>query len=236
MTLILDKKGNKMLKNILKSGALVGMLVGSVQAAEVEVKLVNNTGSSYFTPLLLAAHTNTAHLFMTGMPASAALKAMAEGGDISGLVTELTSDGADIVENPAAGLLAAGANAVATLTTDTTNDSLSIVAMILPTNDGFIGLNNWKVPTEPGIYKVHLHAYDAGTEANDEKTGSIPQPGPTGADIGTGGTGVAMNAEGFVHIHRGVLGDTDVAGGASDLDSTKHRWLNPIATAIITVK
>jgi hypothetical protein len=225
-----------MIKNIVKATALVSLLVGNVQAAEIEVKLVNNTGTSHFTPLLVAAHANTAHLFMTGMPASAALKAMAEGGDISGLVTELSADGANIVENPAGGLLAAGANTVATLTTDASNDSISIVAMILPTNDGFIGLNNWKVPTEPGTYKVNLHAYDAGTEANDEKTSSIPQPGPTGAGIGTGGTGVAMDAEGFVHIHRGILGDTDASGGASDLDSTKHRWLNPIATAIVTVK
>jgi len=28
----------------------------------------------------------------------------------------------------------------------------------------------------------------------------------------------------------------DKTGGKSDLDSTKHRWLNPVATAIITVK
>lgn len=225
-----------MLKNIVKATALMGLLVGGVQAAEIEVKVVNNTGASYFTPLLVSAHPSTVQLFTTGMPASMALKSMAEGGDISGLVTELTSDGADIVENPASGLLAAGANAVATLNTASTNDSLSIVAMILPTNDGFISLNNWKIPTEPGTYKVNLNAYDAGTEANDEKTASIPQPGPTGADIGTGGTGVAMDAEGFVHIHRGILGDTNATGGASDLDSTKHRWLNPIATAIITVK
>jgi len=225
-----------MLKTIIKSTALVGLLMGTVQAVDIEVRLVNNMATSHFTPLLVAAHPSTAHIFIPGMPASVALQAMAEGGDISGLVTELTSDSANLVENPAGGLLAAGENAVATLTTDTNNDVLSIVAMILPSNDGFIGLHNWKIPTQPGVYRVNLDAYDSGTEANDEIGANIPQPGPTSAGIGTGGTGVTTLVEGFVHIHRGVLGDTNTTGGASDFDSTQHRWLNPVATAIITVR
>jgi hypothetical protein len=39
----------------------------------------------------------------------------------------------------------------------------------------------------------------------------------------------------MVHIHRGVLGDDDPSGGASDLDSTAHRWLNPVAKLVIEV-
>ena len=63
-------------------------------------------------------------------------------------------------------------------------------------------------------------------------------------DLGTGGTGVGaqiVNGEiedgedGPVHIHRNALGDTDSAAGASDLDSTVHRWLNPVARVVITV-
>lgn len=63
-------------------------------------------------------------------------------------------------------------------------------------------------------------------------------------DLGMGGTGVAaqvVNGEvedgedGPVHIHRNALGDTDLEGGASDLDSTVHRWLNPVAKVVVTV-
>ena len=63
-------------------------------------------------------------------------------------------------------------------------------------------------------------------------------------DLGTGGTGVGaqvVNGEiedgedGPVHIHRNALGDTDNARGASDLDSTVHRWLTPVARVVITV-
>jgi hypothetical protein len=32
-----------------------------------------------------------------------------------------------------------------------------------------------------------------------------------------------------------VLGDTDPFGGISDLDSTVHRWQNPVAEVIIEV-
>jgi len=231
-----------MLKNLVRSTALVGLLLGAVQAADIEVKIINNTGASAFTPLLVATHASSTSVFETGMPASASLQAMAEGGNIEHLSADLSSAGAMVVENPAAGLLGAGASTVAQISTDASNDSLSIVAMILPTNDGFIALNNWKVPTEPGVYKVQLNAYDAGTEANDEIINGAGAPGDAGipadpgGNAGTGGTGIAATIEGFVHIHRGVLGDQNATGGVSDLDSSKHRWLNPIATAVITVK
>ena len=232
-----------MLNKILRTAALSALMVGAVQAAEIEVKIVNNTGVSFFTPLLVATHAHDTQLFKTGMAASASLQAMAEGGDIAHLVADLSAADANIVENPAAGLLAPGTHTMATLNTDASNDSLSLVAMILPTNDGFIALNNWKVPTTPGVYKVALNAYDAGTEANDEIINGAGAPGEAGIPAdpsgngGENGTGVAGAAvEGFVHIHRGILGDTDGTGGMSDLDATKHRWMNPVATAIITVK
>lgn len=231
-----------MIKNLVKATALVGLLVGSVQASEVEVKIVNNTGYSNFTPLLVAAHPSTSTLFTVGEAASVSLQMMAEGGNTAGLETDLSALSANVVANPAGGLLAPGINATATLTTDTANDSLSIVAMILPTNDGFIALNNWKIPTTPGEYTVNLNAYDAGTEANDEIINGAGAPGMPGIPAdpsgngGTGATGMMTTIEGFVHIHRGVLGDSNATGGKSDLDSIKHRWLNPVATAIITVK
>jgi hypothetical protein len=233
-----------MIQNILKSLTLMSLVTASLTAGEIEVKVVNLTGGSYFTPLLLSTHSDTKKLFMTGSTASIALQKMAEGGDIADLATELSTDGATVVSNPASGLLAAGANTTATLTADTTNSRLSIVAMILPSNDAFIALSAWEVPTVPGTYMVNLNAYDAGTEANNEliigmaggAVGTLGIPADPGGDVATGGTGISASAEGFIHIHRGVFGDNNTTGGLSDLKSTKHRWLNPIARAIITVK
>lgn len=214
-------------------------------AADFDVEIQNVTRGIYFTPLLVAAHPDSASLFESGAAASANLQAMAEGGDISGLEADLNTVGATQDNNPAGGLLAPGASTTATLNTDAAaaNTELSIVGMMLPTNDGFIAANSITVPTAPGEYTYFLNAYDAGTEANDEIRGSgtpgeagFPVPGPIDGDIGNGGTGLAATAEGFVHIHRGVLGDTNNAGGASDIDSTLHRWLNPVAKVTITVR
>jgi hypothetical protein len=231
-----------MVQNILKSTTLLTLISSSIMAADLEVKIVNATGGNYFTPLLVAAHPETTTLFTTGETATTSLQKMAEGGDIADLSSDVTGIGADVVSNPASGLLAPGKSATATLNTDTSNTHLSIVAMILPTNDGFVALNGWKVPTEAGTYTVTLNAYDAGTEANNEiingggALGVLGIPADPGGDVATGGTGIDAKVEGFVHIHRGILGDTNSTGGISDLKSTKHRWLNPIAKAIITVK
>jgi len=91
--------------------------------------------------------------------------------------------------------------------------------------------------------------------------GGYAAPGVAGAgappiapSMGTGGTGVAVQVgfaedgtaladstqvvdgtDGPVHIHRNTLGDTSATAGASDLDSTVHRWLNPVAKVTIVV-
>ena len=217
----------------------------SAQATDFSVNVINLTRGIYFTPLLIAAHPAENRLFASGSAASTELQAMAEGGNIAGLVTTLNGVGATISENAAGGLLAPGASASANLNTDNAaaNTRLSVVAMMLPTNDAFIGLNSITIPTEPGTYTYNVNAYDAGTEANNEVRGSgapgeagFPAPGPVGEASGNGATGLTSTAEGYVHIHRNVLGDTDAAGGVSDINSVVHRWLNPVARVVITVK
>ena len=168
---------------------------------------------------------------------------MAEGGDISMLSADLQGLGATIAEDPAGGFLPPAMSANVNLNTDgTTNTQLSVVAMLLPTNDAFAGLNGVTIPIDPGTYVYNVNAYDAGTEANDELLtgGGAPGvagiPGDPGGLTGTGGTGAAAaDANTNVHIHRNTLGDIDAAGGASDLDSRVHRWLNPVVRVVVTV-
>ena len=231
----------KSLLSVLAAGtALFGH---SASATQFDVEIVNLTNAINFTPFLVAAHPEGTSLFATGEPASANLQAMAEGGDISGLVADVNSLGATVVENPAGGLLGPASSTTFSMNTDgTSNDRLTIVAMLLPTNDGFAGLNAVAIPTEPGTYVFNVPAYDAGTEANDEIVNGGGAPGTPGIPAdpsglsGTGGTGAAeADANGNVHIHRGALGDTDPTGGVSDIDSRVHRWLNPVARVTVTV-
>ena len=215
----------------------------SVFAKELTLSLTNLTQGIYFTPVLSAAHNEEQMLFKLGQAASPQLQAMAEGGDISALASMLLAASADVNQNPAAGLLAPSGSVSYTLNTSEGNDYLSLVAMLLPTNDGFVALNHYPIPTEAGTYEVMLNAYDAGTEANNElvvegsgapNTLGIPAS-PNGS--GQNGTGMVLNeANTTVHIHPGNLGDDNENGGQSDLNNQVHRWLNPVAKLTITVK
>lgn len=229
---------------IISSLAMAGALLSApVLAQDLTISITNLTHGTYFTPLLVAAHAGDNHLFHSGESASTSLQAMAEGGDISGLSADMAAVSADTVENPVGGLLAPGASASFDLVTASGNDHLSITAMLLPSNDGFVGADSISIPTVAGTYHYRLNGYDAGTEANDEIVNGGGAPGtpgipadPGGAS-GTGGTGVTSSeANALVHIHRGVLGDSDETGGTSDLNSSIHRWLNPVAGLTIVVK
>ncbi|NKC01395.1 MAG: hypothetical protein GKR90_23255 [Pseudomonadales bacterium] len=218
------------------------MIASMSHAADFTVRVTNLTNGIYFTPLLVAAHADDARVFTSGQAASASLQAMAEGGDIAGLVADLTGLNATLAENPAGGLLAPTENTTANLNTDGTNNvRLSVVAMLLPTNDAFLGLNAITIPTDAGTYTYNVNAYDAGTEANDEIVNGGGAPGVLGIPAapggsGTGGTGAAgPDNNTTVHIHRNTLGDTDPVGGVSDLDARVHRWLNPVARVTVTV-
>lgn len=232
---------NNINKILLPSIAV--LLSQNVMAAELDIKITNLTQGIYFTPLLVTAHSDDTYLYKTGMAASDDLKKVAEGGDISGFSATLTALGADTVENPAGGMLLPGTSVETMLSTSVTNTHLSLVTMLLPTNDGFVGLDSWEIPTEMGTYTMYLNGYDAGTEANNEIINGGGMPGVLGipadpsGNNGTGATGVTdMEETQVVHIHRGNLGDDDAAGGMSDLNNTVHRWLNPVAKITITVK
>lgn len=230
---------HRLLTTLVLGSAIVS---SPVVAQDLDITITNLTHGTYFTPLLVSAHASGNHLFQLGTAASANLQAMAEGGDISGLSADMTAVSADVQENPAGGLLAPGGSTSFMMTTAAGNDHLSLGAMLLPTNDGFVGLDSLAIPTAIGTYTYYLNGYDAGTEANDEIVNGAGTPGaagipadPGGAN-GTGASGVtSTEANTTVHVHRGVLGDTDPSGGVSDLDSRVHRWLNPVAKLTITV-
>jgi len=231
------------MNNKVAAVVLSGLFSSSAFALDLSVTVTNLTHGNHFTPLLFAAHDASQHMFEVSSSASVSLQAMAEGGDISALSTDMMALGADVIENPAAGLMMPGQAVQFTLTTQNSNTQLSAVAMILPTNDGFVGVDSITLPTVPGRYEYYLNGYDAGTEVNDEIINGGGAPGVPGipADpLGLGGanaTGVATTESNqTVHVHRGVLGDTDASGGASDLDSRVHRWLNPVAHLIIDVQ
>lgn len=231
------------LKTLASALIVSGIMSQTVAAAQLEISVQNLTHGNQFTPILIAAHDGDSHLFQAGEMATPALQKMAEGGDIADLAAAVTGAGGVTSENPAGGLLFPGAHVDSIMLDTLTMTHLSVTAMLLPTNDAFVGLDAWEIPTEAGTYTLNLNAYDAGTEANDEiingggAAGTPGIPAAPGMDGGANGTGVMDGSSNDkVHIHPGVLGDTDPNGGASDLDSRIHRWLNPVARITVVVK
>ena len=220
--------------------ATLGM-ASAAQATDYQITVTNLTSGLYFTPVLVAAHPSSAYIFRSGEHASVELQTLAEGGNVAPMAALLESVGATVATGDS--LLAPGATVSFTINnSNADNDRLSMAAMLLPTNDGFAGLNSVKLPEGNMTMRYNVNGYDAGTEANDELVGSgapgeagFPAPPPVVASgTGTGGHGIDTSAEGFVHIHRNVIGDLDSTGGASDINAAVHRWLNPVARVSIT--
>lgn len=238
------KTNLKKVNTLLSVSALI-FASSQVQAQNLSITVTNLTQGLHFTPLITSAHTSDNHIFMVGTAASPELQTMAEGGDISGLLTMLSNADANSNDNPAGGLLAPGTSTTYALTNDIDNTHLSMTAMVLPSNDGFVGLDSWEIPTEAGTYTIMLNAYDAGTEANNEliiggaggAPGVLGIPAAPSGGSGTGGTGVTdTESNTMIHIHRGALGDDDMDGGTSDLNNSIHRWLNPVAKLTVTIQ
>ena len=227
-----------MKKNLIALTLSSGLIASApLLAQEVSLSITNLTNATYFTPLLIAVHNRHTDLFEPGRVASPHLQAMAEGGDIAGLIDDV------IAADPADGLLAPGATAEATIDLRRNGSrNLSLVGMLLPTNDGFVGLDSLRIPRLRGTYTYYLQGYDAGTEANDEiiTGGGTPNtpgiPADPGGNAGTGGvTTVGPDHNSAVHIHRGVIGDDDPLGGPSDLNARIHTWQGPVAKLVIRV-
>jgi len=235
----------------LVAAFMVSMTVATANAAQWDITVVNLTHGNHFTPLLLAAHSHDVHLFEVGQKASIPIEHMAECGHLMPLMATAEVSAADTQANPAGGVLAPGANvSTMIMTSAPTNSHLTIVAMVLPTNDAFVGLDSQHIPTQAGTYTYYLNAYDAGTEGNDETMNPTPGsctytetgmiPGAPGGDVDSGGTGSVMpdtpDTNTNIHVHRGVLGEAAVTGdGRSDLVNTIHRWQNPVAKVVVTV-
>jgi len=145
----------KSLTALLISASLLTSANVIARDRDISVEITNITNATYFTELLVATHDHNTRLFELSTAASPNLQAMAEGGNINGLIEDLEAAGSEYIANPAAGLLAPGATTEAVFNRPEKNHRfLSIVAMLLPTNDGFVGLNGLPIPKKRELTSI----------------------------------------------------------------------------------
>lgn len=192
---------------------------------EYQISITNIMGAGQFTPILATAHNRRASIFTVGNTPRTALARIAETGDTSQLQASLESSSnvgfVGTFTPEGTPLTFAGETLEFTIEAPINSRYLSIAAMILPTNDAFVGLDTVPLPTN-GTITFYPPGYDAGSEMNDEICANIPGPTCQGSGEFSG-----LNGEGFVHISRGIQ-------GIGDLSPSVYDWRNPVAKVEVT--
>jgi len=197
-----------------------------------DVTITNLTTGQPFSPGALATHTKQVAFFRVGDPASEGLRLIAEDGDESVAVAELTGQTGvfQVVDvNLPTGRVGGPLPTSRTFRIEAAANAnrISLAVMLICTNDGFTGLDGVALPGgfKPVVY--YAAGYDAGTEANDERSASIVDPcfaiGPTARP--PDGNARPQTA-GVIEHHAGIQ-------GGADLDPSAHGWQNPVARITI---
>lgn len=187
---------------------------------ELRITITNESGpgGTFLTPFWFGFHNGSFDLFDGGQTASPGLEQIAEDGAAAGLAAELIAadaDGQGGVVTGAAGPIATTETTSQFVTLTADDDAfLSLAAMLLPSNDAFIGTGEAVQVFSNGVFqRAQLiefggdEVYDAGTEFNTELDAAfINQTEP---DTGLDENGVVRLHEGF----NGSVGNPDGALG-----------------------
>ncbi len=213
--------------------------------ATYEVTIENLATGQPVSPPVAATHANTLHLFAEGQIASDALAAIAQDGNPMPMVEMLRTmeSGVTAVVNvghpltPANEAAIVGGNRIsdsATFTiTGAPGDHLSIVTMLICTNDGFTGIDAVTLPAT-GTMVFEADGYDAGREENTEVSADLVDPctglGPLmlmGDPNGNANAEVTTEPMAVIQLHNGIAGN-------ADLSTEAHGWENPVLRITVT--
>ncbi|MEM9624211.1 MAG: spondin domain-containing protein [Pseudomonadota bacterium] len=202
-----------------------------------ELALTNLTLAQPLSPPAIALHGSDYRAFVDGEPASVALEILAEGGDRTDLLTEITDSGELLAAyqdaNPV-GPLSIGPTEQLTVAADSADDlRLTVVTMLVHTNDAFTGINAADV-AGMAVGETRTFSgptWDAGTENNTENAATMPGP-----DFG--GEGFAAVRDDIidrVRFHQGVVTSASLeSGDPNSALAERHRFDNPTSRLSIT--
>ena len=196
---------------------VMGWCAGAATAAQFQIT-VTNLSPNVLSPVPFVAHDSGFDLFDEGAAASAAIEAVAEGGDPTGVVNMAQAAlGGTVAGHAVAGAapLMTGQSATVTLNAEMTHPWLSFVSMMGISNDAFIGhtTGDGAINLFPGgmplmgtIIITPANVWDSGTEVNDESATTV---GALGGSGGVDQFGV------ITRPHPGILGIGDIPLGVN---------------------
>ena len=202
-----------------------------------EVTLTNLTLAQPLSPPAIFLHTSDYSAFADGFTASEAIEILAEGGDRSNLITEVTDANALLAayqdDNPVPPLSRSVTEQLTFPEADAADIRLTTVTMLVHTNDAFTGINAADITSmEVGDTRTfNGPTWDAGTENNTENAATMPGP-----DFGGEGFNPARDdIIDRVRFHQGVV--TAASAESGDPNSAleeRHRFDNPSSRLVIT--
>jgi hypothetical protein len=222
---------------------------GKGKTTTYRVTIKNLTRGQPLSPPVIATHRDDDQLFEVGEPASVGVREIAENGnnapilafldaDPFGTISDFDSSSVPLFPGDTPG----GAEppnppdfsdeVSLMLTSDKHARHLSVVTMLVCTNDGFTGVNSLRLPKKIGqSVTVRTNGYDAHTEVNDEDLAHIVPPcqliGVSSGEPGMDVSNPALAEGGVIAHHEGIK-------GGSDLVPSVHGWSDPVAEIEVT--
>ena len=186
------------------------------------ITVQNLTEGQPFSPPVVVVHDATADVLEVGSAASAGVQAIAEDGNPAPLVAALEGAGGIHDVTVFGGPILAGTSATV-MVSGPSGSLVSIVGMLICTNDGFTGADSWALPVS-GSSSLMANAYDAGTEMNTEAGPDIIDACQAAGPVSLPDDGNARPAEsGVITMHAGIT-------GSGVLTTDDHGWTDPVAT------
>ena len=194
--------------------------------ASFDVTVTNLTNAQPLSPVAVIAHMDGYSVFTIGMPATAGLETLAEGGDNAMLISEADGDANVLASGTGTAPIGPAGSETVTidvLESDVPSLRFSVSTMLVNTNDAISGLNGVDVSglAEGDTWTGRAIVYDAGTEADTEAAGTIPGP----ADGGEGFNAARDDSDDRVTMHAGVVTQDD--GFVTSVLTGQHRFDNP---------
>ncbi len=204
------------------------------------IEVTNLTYAQPLSPPAIVLHNRSYRLFSEGVEASIGLEELAESGSNASLLEEANTDDSVIQTIAGDSLILPGSSQEFTLRLEADlNDDIdtvlaeseiSLVTMLVNTNDAFTGKKNIDISAfEINQSKTFSGpVWDSGTEENSETADSIPGP----AANGEGFNSSRENDVNKVIFHAGVVSKDD--GLSSSALTQAHRFDQPASRIRIT--